>query len=160
MQLAAVRALTFVVGSGAGDRFLQHWRKLSSPVREVALDWFFNHRERIASLLDAVEAGRVQPWSLGPGRTRVLERHPEANVQTRAKGLFAEAENQGRQAVYERYLPALQEEGEAGRGRQIFGEHCAQCHKVGETGFEVGPDLLAVTTRYEEVLLADILMPN
>ena len=33
-------------------------------------------------------------------------------------------------------------------------------HKIGDEGHEVGPDLMAVTTRYKEVLLADILMPN
>ena len=50
--------------------------------------------------------------------------------------------------------------GLSGRGLEIFRESCAECHRVGDLGHEVGPDLLSLTTRYKEVFLADILMPN
>ena len=45
-------------------------------------------------------------------------------------------------------------------GWRIFRDNCSECHKIHDMGSEVGPDLLSVTTRYKEVLLADILMPN
>ncbi len=50
--------------------------------------------------------------------------------------------------------------GDPDRGKEIFKESCSQCHKIGAMGHEVDPDLLSVTTRYQEVLLADILIPN
>ena len=59
-----------------------------------------------------------------------------------------------------KYLPALRLEGDRDSGAAIFGEVCAECHKIGDAGHEVGPDLLGLTTRYKEQLLADILIPN
>jgi putative heme-binding domain-containing protein len=50
--------------------------------------------------------------------------------------------------------------GDRSRGRKIYEKACAECHKVGGVGHELGPDLKAVVTRYKEALLADILMPN
>jgi len=39
-------------------------------------------------------------------------------------------------------------------------KNCAKCHKLGNKGLEVGPDLLAVRTRPDESLLTDILDPS
>jgi putative heme-binding domain-containing protein len=50
--------------------------------------------------------------------------------------------------------------GDPEHGRRIFQDACSDCHKIGDHGHEVGPDLMSVTARYKEVLLADILIPN
>jgi putative heme-binding domain-containing protein len=42
----------------------------------------------------------------------------------------------------------------------VYERVCSECHKIGSTGSEVGPDLRTVTTHYKESLMADILMPN
>ncbi|HRI89662.1 MAG TPA: c-type cytochrome, partial [Candidatus Hydrogenedentes bacterium] len=46
------------------------------------------------------------------------------------------------------------------RGRHIFRERCASCHKMGEDGHAVGPDLGAITDRSPQSLLVSILDPN
>ena len=50
--------------------------------------------------------------------------------------------------------------GDPARGKRVFERTCSECHKIGNVGFEVGPDLRTVTTHYKETLLADILIPN
>ena len=42
----------------------------------------------------------------------------------------------------------------------MYQKTCAQCHRLGDKGLEVGPDLLAVRTRPDETLLVDILDPS
>ena len=160
VRRSAARALTYLPGGDTAGLFTERWRTFSAPVREVALGWFFGDRARLHTLLDAVEAGKIQPWALGPARTRQLRRYPVAEIKERAIALLEQAQGEDRQAVYERYLPALRLAGDTGRGLEIFRESCAECHKVGDLGHEVGPDLLSLTTRYKEVFLADILMPN
>ncbi len=42
----------------------------------------------------------------------------------------------------------------------MFVQACATCHRVGQEGHDVGPDLLGQIGLGEEALLKDILMPN
>lgn len=54
--------------------------------------------------------------------------------------------------------------GDASRGRQIFFEKaevsCVRCHRVGNTGGEVGPKLSAIGTKPRQYLLEAIVDPN
>lgn len=56
--------------------------------------------------------------------------------------------------------PALQLKGDAAKGKAIFTERCATCHKVADTGTEIGPSLPAFISRGPEALLANIIDPN
>jgi putative membrane-bound dehydrogenase-like protein len=160
VRLAVVRALRFSRNVDAADEFTRHWREFSAPMRDVAATWFFEDSGRLIKLLDAIQDGKVQTWSLGPGRRRALEGHQDERIRQRAALVLQGTQEPDRQAVYEKYLPAIRQEGDAQRGLSIFRRHCAECHKIQDTGFEVGPDLLSVSARYKEVLLADILIPN
>jgi putative heme-binding domain-containing protein len=88
-----------------------------------------------------------------------LIQHGDPAIREQARAILGEAEPD-RKAVYNKYLPAITMEGRADRGRQVFERACAECHKVGDTGHELGPDLRSVSKRYRETLLADIIMPN
>ncbi len=50
--------------------------------------------------------------------------------------------------------------GDATRGRKLFREHCADCHRVKETGTAVGPDLAAFAKKSTAALLTAILDPD
>jgi putative heme-binding domain-containing protein len=66
-----------------------------------------------------------------------------------------------RQKVVRRYLaqvPALR--GDTARGKQVFARACMACHRLGDTGVEVGPDLATVASKPLEQLLEAILDPN
>ena len=58
------------------------------------------------------------------------------------------------------YRPALSTPGDPTRGQAVFGRLCAACHKLGGQGYEIGPDLAALTDRSPEALLTAILDPN
>jgi putative heme-binding domain-containing protein len=46
------------------------------------------------------------------------------------------------------------------KGAVLFKTHCAACHKIGEVGQKVGPQLDGIGQRGAERLLEDILDPN
>jgi putative heme-binding domain-containing protein len=50
--------------------------------------------------------------------------------------------------------------GDATRGKLIFTKNCAACHRVGEDGGKVGPNLDGIGTRGMDRLLEDTLDPN
>jgi len=89
-----------------------------------------------------------------------LLQHQDADIRSRAQALLGENSPNERKAVYDKYLPAITMNGNPAEGKQVFEKACSECHKVGDVGHEVGPDLRTVRTRYKETLLADILIPN
>jgi putative heme-binding domain-containing protein len=60
----------------------------------------------------------------------------------------------------EQYQAALQLQGDPKRGKSIFVQTCATCHKRGDEGKEIGPNLKTVTQHSPEKLLANILDPS
>ena len=63
-------------------------------------------------------------------------------------------------AEYERLKPALDMKGDAARGKIVFTERCATCHRAGGAGTAVGPDLASVGTHPSSQILFDIVEPN
>src|SRR5437773_12243895 len=60
---------------------------------------------------------------------------------------------------------ALQREGDAARGKQLFADErraaCAKCHSVDGTGSKAGPDLFAVGDKFpRRELIAAVLEPS
>src|SRR5205807_5126734 len=68
--------------------------------------------------------------------------------------------NPDRQKVVSAYQSALGMVGDPGRGRQVFRKHCAACHRVGDVGQAVGPDLAAVREKSPEWLLQAVFDPS
>src|SRR5690606_7058071 len=81
-------------------------------------------------------------------------------VNGRPQTLFGQATNQDRAALIANYQPALTLAGHARRGKEDVRRACARCHKVGDEGTLVGPDLPGVRAKGNETLLADILDPS
>jgi putative heme-binding domain-containing protein len=51
--------------------------------------------------------------------------------------------------------------GTADAGRPLFDQRCAMCHRFGEIGKDVGPDLTTITSRFKKAdILDSILWPS
>ena len=62
--------------------------------------------------------------------------------------------------VIDQYKPPLERAGNADRGRVVFERECLPCHKLGERGFAVGPNLAGTMRKTPEEILVSILDPN
>src|SRR5690606_14625647 len=91
-------------------------------------------------------------------RREVLRLHPTESVRDKAGRLF-EAASADRAKVVAEYELGV-DAGDAGRGLAVFRKTCAQCHKVGSEGFDVGPELVSVKNKSPGDLLLAILDPN
>ena len=58
------------------------------------------------------------------------------------------------------FAPALAKPGDPARGSAVFERLCQTCHRVGDRGHAVGPDLTATQFAEPEALLSHILDPN
>ncbi len=50
--------------------------------------------------------------------------------------------------------------GDLQRGATLFDTKCGKCHKIGEKGHDVGPNLLSLTNKTPQSLLTAILDPS
>ncbi len=69
--------------------------------------------------------------------------------------------NPNRQKVVAKYVAETGKiEGDTKRGAAVFQKVCMICHKIGNLGIEVGPDLKTVATKPREQLIEAIFDPN
>ena len=66
----------------------------------------------------------------------------------------------GQDSVEPLFASIFDSEANVVSGRKIYIENCSVCHRVGEIGNEVGPDLRSVSDRSTRGLLTAIAEPN
>jgi len=62
--------------------------------------------------------------------------------------------------TFRKFVAALSRPRNLNHGHELFVQACATCHRIGNEGSDVGPDLIGQLGMAEESLLKDILMPN
>src|SRR5678816_245409 len=65
-----------------------------------------------------------------------------------------------RKEVIAKYEPALAMKGDSARGKIVFEQTCATCHRAGEIGKDVGPNLATIRQWNPEQVLINMLGPN
>ena len=65
-----------------------------------------------------------------------------------------------REEVIAKYQQALQQSADAKRGEAVLKRACLNCHRLGDEGGEVGPNLATVQHRSPKELLVSVLDPN
>ena len=160
IQATVLEALARSGAAGVPGALAAAWPALGPVSRGRSVDVWLSRPEWTADLLDRVESGLVAPGSLSlPQRDRLLG-SPDAALAERARGLLAGGPTAARRDVVDRYAAALEGEGDATRGRDVFLRVCAACHRRGPFGHDVGPNLATVIGHAPERLLTNILDPN
>ncbi len=158
VRAAAVEALGAHGGRDAARLLLDAWPRLTPRLREAALRALTSNDERIALLYDAIDADEIRASEIPALSRRQLVGRKNAALRQRGQRLLGTAAD--RHEVIERYRATLGLAGNRARGRELFGEHCSNCHRVGGVGTDVAPDISDTRTRSRESLLIDILDPN
>lgn len=160
LQLAAVERLGHIADDSVAPALLADWAQLAPAVRQRALDALLGRPAWTEALLNAAETGGVRLAELDAARRDRLLTHPAEAIRVRAAKLIASPAHSDRQALVERYRGQVAEQGDAERGRALFKQHCAACHRLGSEGHAVGPDLASLSNKSNEALLVAVLDPN
>ena len=160
VQQEALRVL-FRTGTWKSSAdLLGRWKAFGPAARETALELLLGRKDGPWELLLAIERGGVAPEALSPVQVQALATHAEERVSGKARTVLAGFIPPSRAEVLARYASAATGGGDAGRGAQHFATRCAGCHRAGNQGVAVGPDLVTVKNRGREGLLGAILDPN
>jgi len=160
VEAAAVAALGRLRDSRVPERLLRGWKSHGPGLRSQVLGVLFGRSEWVKAVLKAVEQKRVPAFEVDAARRQQLLQHRDPDVRRRAVRLFAGTVNRDRQKVIDDYRPVLALKGDPARGLRVFTKNCSTCHRLGDVGHEVGPDLATVADKGSEYLLTNILDPN
>ncbi|MDZ4685840.1 MAG: PVC-type heme-binding CxxCH protein [Planctomycetaceae bacterium] len=160
LQLAAVELFRSRGDAALTTAVIGRWRELSPNTRNAVREALLSRTSGCVALLDAVAAGTLAvPDFDAATRQRLLD-HLDGSLRKRAEELLGATTSQARAEVIARYQPVVHNGGDATRGGELFRKTCAQCHKLGEVGHIVGPDLRSLTDKSPEAMLTAVLDPN
>jgi len=160
LQLAAVGALASQARRDVAKQLLAGWKSFGPNVRRAVIDAMTLSSPRLQELFEAMESHQVAPGEIDRDVKQVLINHRDVRIRDRARKLLAAELPQDRAKVVAAYQPALTRNGDANRGRAVYEKRCSACHRVGDQGHAVGPDLVSVQNKAPGDLLLAILDPS
>jgi len=179
-QETALKVLASLISEKVGEWIVEALPGLTPVVREQAVTALLSRTDRIAKLLDAIEAKKIAPAQLSVAAKATLGRQKTPALAERIAKLIGDGSSANRKEVIERYLtamlgsdagtPARNESvvagksaritGDATRGSKIYETACMVCHKFADKGNDVGPHLGTIKAWTAEQLVTNILDPN
>lgn len=166
IQAEAVRAVRFQDDPKIGEALLASWQSHSPMVQTTVVAVLLTREPWTKQLLHGLAKKDLATGEILPTHRQRLLRHRNESIRKLADRVFAGAIETDRQALVTRYAKQISEKhstggaGDATVGQKMFTQHCAVCHRVGELGHSVGPDLLSLKDRSAKTMLTAVLDPN
>ncbi len=123
----------------------------------------FRRAEWTTALVDALEKSQVRLSELVLDQKQALAAHPNKAIARRAQSLLRRGgglPDPDRQRVIDQLTARVRQGGDAAAGKLVFTQQCAKCHRHGNEGGQVGPDLSGVAALPRDELLIHILDPS
>lgn len=160
LQSAALATLARSKSPVIAKQLLANYRSLAPGLRTQTSDILLSRDAWRDELLSALESNLIAPADLDAATRQRLLDHKTKAVADRAARLLAVDLNSNRARLVADYLPTVRAGGDAQLGSQLFKKMCAQCHKLGDVGHAVGPDLVSLTDKSPDAMLTAVLDPN
>ncbi|MES2593850.1 MAG: PVC-type heme-binding CxxCH protein [Verrucomicrobiota bacterium] len=176
LQFAALEAIGTYREPAVADLLIEAWPKLTPALRDKASTLLLSRTDRIAKLLDAIEAKKIQPSQLSAAAKATLGRQKSPVLAERITQLIGDGSSFNRKDVVDKYLSALGLKerdlpspgggrlppllGDTTRGARVYETACMVCHKHKDLGNDVGPHLGTIQGWTAEQILTNVLDPN
>jgi putative membrane-bound dehydrogenase-like protein len=160
VQRAAVGTLAGLADPRAAGTLLDAWPTLTPALRAAAMPALVARPGWAARLLDALERRVVEASQIPEPQRKALAGRVAPADRKRAARLLAVVAAGPRGEAVARYTPALGAPAEPARGRAVFDRECNTCHRLGDAGHAVGPNLASIGRRTPDEILLHVLDPN
>jgi len=160
VQTAAARVVMESGDAGAIQDVFDKLSETPKSVRRQIVSSAIRSRNAALALERAIQENKLTPVEIDPATRQALEKFSDAEIKARAIELFKSAVSPDREAVVQKYRPALKLAADQKRGAAVFEKNCAVCHRMQGVGANVGPDLSGTGQQPRETLLVQILDPS
>ena len=149
IQERALSALGEFENAEVARLLVANWEEFAAANKQKALELLTRREAWALELLNS----DLRAYVTAAQRQALLS-FPSPQVSQRAKAVFPSS------AIQTNNAKSLQLTGDSRVGATIFNERCASCHKVGNIGYNLGPDLNSVRSNGREAILRAILQPD
>jgi putative membrane-bound dehydrogenase-like protein len=160
ITIAAIEVASAAPDPEAIDVLLTRFSQRTPAIRSAIITALLRTEPRIVRFLEMVEGNEISFIEIGAARLASLQQVKAPEIQKRVKVLIAANAPADRSKVLAEYEAALTHEHDPLRGRELFARNCAQCHRIGDLGVDVAPNISDSRVKTQEQLLVDILDPN
>src|SRR6185437_12592595 len=146
-----------------GRILIERWNQFTPRVRQQAAAILLRRPEWSTVLLDALDKGTVPATDLSLDQAQQLTNHPDKKLAARAHAILARGgrlPSPDRQKVLDEYTPLVEKTGDARKGFEVFKNICAKCHRHGDTGETIAPNLTGFNVHPKSKILQKMLDPN
>ena len=158
-----VEALGVSRAKGMAALLTERARSLPPDFLKNSIRVLLSRPQSTLELLDLMESGKVTLGDLQLDQKQALRDHPNAKVRERALAVMKSSggvPNSDRQKVLDSFMAITEEAGSVSAGKAMYEKHCAACHKHGELGVNIGPNLTGMAVHPKHELLMNILDPS
>ncbi len=162
----ALRAGKVVADAGLVKLVLARYSAFTRPQRVAAVDLLVSRQFSAQLLLQAVERQQVPAADLSAQQARQIAALGDAALAKRLSGIWGNVRPSPVERVrqirhWQRELdPSRNSLPDLQRGRAVFRQVCANCHKLFGAGQSVGPELTGSNRRNLGYLLSNVIDPS
>jgi putative membrane-bound dehydrogenase-like protein len=160
LQFAALDTLGGYSEPIVADLLIEAWPNLTPALRDKATTLLLSRTDRIAKLLDAIDAKKIMPNQLSSAAKATLGRQKSPVLAERITKLIGDGLASNRKEVIAKYAGVMSMTGDATRGAKVYETACMVCHKHKDRGNDVGPHLGTIQGWTTEQILTNVLDPN
>lgn len=163
LKRRVTEALGNVPDEQIGQALVQVYPDVAFELRDPVFAQISKRPEWAALLINKLEARDIQLGQLGPGLLHRLRTHPDAATAARAAKVIDDIrgpEMKEKDALVKQFAAAVEQKGNLEKGRELYTQNCATCHKFKGEGRDVAPDLTGMGAHGPHDLLLHIIDPN
>jgi len=162
VRRAALDALRRSDDPAAGPLIVAAFDALEAELQVAAFDLLLSRAEWVGNFLEAAEKQEIRLNQLGPNDISRLRNHQSPPIAKRATALLDEIRkpNADKEQLIASLLPTIRQPGNIERGKELFSQACATCHRMDGAGVEIGPALDGIGAHGSAQLLVSIVDPN
>lgn len=160
VRKAALGSLLRMPDGAVFNAIMGIWPQLDESGRKSAIAGFLGNRTRTRSLLTAIQKGRIEADLLDARQIQTLRASRDGKTKALAIKIYGAEKKVDYAGLMKHFLPSLTAPGNQAKGREIYQQRCATCHRANGEGYQLGPDMVTVKTKGRENLLLNIINPN
>ena len=167
VKLAAIDALQAFDSAEATSQLLQAYPRLSPALRGRIRAVLFARREGTRTLLAQVDAGRIPAEGVKQAEVRAVAQFQDPALDALVRKHWGKVHDTPEQklSIVRRFNNDLNMQrdkppGVPERGRQLYRQLCAMCHRLHGEGGTIGPDLTTANRRDKEFMLTSLVDPS
>ena len=163
VALASVEALSAAGDEASGKALLVGFIRSEGAVRKAAYASLMTRPDWAGLVLGALEEKAFSPMQLSALQASQLLRHPDEEVAKRSATIFAKLNvgtSPSKDDLINKLRPEVEKPGDIAKGKELFNSVCSTCHRLGDVGYDFGPNLAGIGSHPAAELLVHIVDPS